>query len=752
VVQTGVAGQVNLVVSGSDPVPSIQFWDGPDTAPDGTIDGGSGTWDGTRTNWTRSDGNANDAWDGRFAVFQGEAGTVTIDPAGVSATGLQFAVSGYTLTGGPLTLSAPATVRVGDGTAAGSGYTAMIGSAIGGSGGVVKTDLGTLILTGANSYTGGTTVSGGALQVSADTNLGAAAGGLTLDGGTLSIGDGFTSARALTAAAGGGTIDTQANSLTLSGPIGGTGAITKSGAGTLVLTGSSGAYGGGFALDAGELRLDGTLGGTLEAAAGTTLSGTGTAGNLIVAGTLSPGNAAAGTLSATGNATFRAGSTFAVGIAAAGGADRLNVAGAATIEGGTVAVTALDPELNYTDGSTFTFLSAAGGRTGTFAGLTESSAFLDMALGYSATTAFLTVDVVRTFPEVAQTFNQIQAATGLRELDRTAGSDSLAAYNAILLLDEAPARAAFDASSGEIYAALMASALRQSEMAGARLTSRAYEDRAEGLGLWGGVDGHDGSVDGDGNGARFDYDGLGGNLGVDWRGGSWAVGLGGGWSSGDVGLPDRASRAETDAWHIGAFASAGSGHSGFSAAASGVRTSGEADVTRSIAFGTVSRTASSRVDVDTTALALDLRYGLPVGGSWAFGPAVGIAYSDVDLGQFAETGADSLGLSGEGSSDAWTSLAAGGFASLRSARGSFEASAQYLHGGDRVAEAGLTLAGAPSDPFRVRAAVGGEDAVLLRASGRFALGGGWSVGGNLRAVAGAGESSIAGAAVIGLTF
>ena len=133
---------------------------------------------------------------------------------------------------------------------------------------------------------------------------------------------------------------------------------------------------------------------------------------------------------------------FDLELDADGSGDRLSVAGTTTIAGGTVRITTLDPELDYTDGSQYTFFTSTGGLTGTFDSLSKTSAFLDFILGYDGNRAFVTVDLARTFPDVAQTFNQRQASMGLAALDRTEGSDSLAAYNAILFLDEAPARAA----------------------------------------------------------------------------------------------------------------------------------------------------------------------------------------------------------------------------------------------------------------------------------------------------------------------
>jgi len=98
---------------------------------------------------------------GWLAIFQAAPGTVTVDNSAgaVTVSGAQFAVNGYTITGAPLTTTtADSIIRVGDGTGAGAAMTATINAVIQGSGGIDKTDLGTLVLAGANTYTGGTTI------------------------------------------------------------------------------------------------------------------------------------------------------------------------------------------------------------------------------------------------------------------------------------------------------------------------------------------------------------------------------------------------------------------------------------------------------------------------------------------------------------------------------------------------------------------------------------------------------------------
>ncbi|MGH6996616.1 MAG: autotransporter-associated beta strand repeat-containing protein, partial [Phenylobacterium sp.] len=261
-VQTAVAGQVNLVNGAGQ---TLYFWDGPAGAKnDSVITGGAGTWrlGGGAADWANAAGSANsDFAPDAFAVFQGTAGTVVVDSVGgvVGVSGIQFAVDGYTLSGGSLTLAAAQTpIRVGDLTPAGAGMTATINSVLSGAGQLVKVDAGTLVLGGTNTFTGGVLVNEGVLRISQDANLGA--GGLTLDGGTLRISSSLS--RAVTLGAAGGTIEPDA-SATVSGGISGVGRLTKSGASVLNLTGAN-TYAGGTLISGGELVLgDGALAGSI---------------------------------------------------------------------------------------------------------------------------------------------------------------------------------------------------------------------------------------------------------------------------------------------------------------------------------------------------------------------------------------------------------------------------------------------------------------------------------------------------------
>lgn len=166
-----------------------QYWDGGDTAADGTVDGGSGVWTNAGTNWTSYDGNTNTSWTAaadKVAFFEGATGgTVTVQDA-VTVTGMQFGKD-YTLAAGGGSIQATTAqteVRVISGT------TATIGAGIKGTGGINKTGEGTLVFTaapGANTYSGTTLITAGTLKIGTTNTLPTTAA-MTIGAGNNTVG------------------------------------------------------------------------------------------------------------------------------------------------------------------------------------------------------------------------------------------------------------------------------------------------------------------------------------------------------------------------------------------------------------------------------------------------------------------------------------------------------------------------------------------------------------------------------------
>lgn len=137
---------------------------------------------------------------------------------------------------------------------------------------LTKAGFGTLVLTGSNSYSGGTYLNAGSLEVSSSANLGTG-GVLGFYGGTLSIvgSSAFVSNQRIYLGGAGGLINVSNSAgATFSGTVAGingttqNGPLMKTGRGTLVLSGTNNSNTGGLYLNEGSLSvgLDVHLGGT----------------------------------------------------------------------------------------------------------------------------------------------------------------------------------------------------------------------------------------------------------------------------------------------------------------------------------------------------------------------------------------------------------------------------------------------------------------------------------------------------------
>jgi hypothetical protein len=371
---------MNLTTSGSG-VSTDLYWDGVAgwnaTAPGA---GGTGSWADGSGSWDAS----------KKANFGGTAGTVTAATV-TASNGLAFTTTGYTLTGGTITLAGVSIGLNAITTGTDGSVTTTINSALAGSAGIQKLGQGTLVLGGANTFTGGLTLSSGTLQISSDSNLGDAAGAVTLNGalkttanvslgssrvisggGTLDIAPGTTLTSngsfnlTSTNLSNAGTLDLQGATRSVgvltfgtAAVVNGTGAISASGLTATNVTSGSAIINPAITFTAGDKSVDVGSGGTLV------LNGdiAGTTGRILKTG--------AGTLIASGS-----NSTSGY---------RLGASGASPTNGGTLILaaaaasgTASQIQLNYGTlqaTAPFTFANglSIGGRSGAVAVLGGSN-------------------------------------------------------------------------------------------------------------------------------------------------------------------------------------------------------------------------------------------------------------------------------------------------------------------------------------------------------------------------------------------
>jgi autotransporter-associated beta strand protein len=294
-------------------------------------------------------------------------------------------------------------------------------------GGIVKTANGSLILTANNTYTGGTTINFGTLQLGNGGTTGSILGNV-LNNAVFAI--------------------NRSDTYSFDGVISGTGAFRQNGDGRTILTATS-TYTGATTVNAGTLSVNGSIASSsgVDVNNGATLGGTGAlpTTRINAGGTLSPGNSI-GTVTIGGNLTFVGAGNYLVEVAQAT-ADRTNVTGTAALAG-TLRIMATGP---FPVPMRYTLLNAVGGVSGTF-GTTDLAGFgvlVNPSVTYDVNNVFLnlnpdTISSVLTNASV----NQRNVATAL-DAGFAAGTMP-APFGAMFGLSSGALSGALNQLSGEI--------------------------------------------------------------------------------------------------------------------------------------------------------------------------------------------------------------------------------------------------------------------------------------------------------------
>ena len=481
------------------------------------------------------------------------------------------------------------------------------GGVITGTGTLTKIGAGTLTLAGTNTYSGGTTITAGTLQ-----------------GDTTSLQGNIADNAAL--------VFNQASDGVYNGVLSGTGTLTKSGTGMLVLDGKN-SFTGTTTVQAGTLEVgdatnaSATLGGNVQVVAGGTLRGHGTiVGNVTNNGSVQPGGSI-GTLTIQGNYTQGANGALVIDAAPTGQADLLTVNGKASIAGSTVVLGATG---NWAPRTDYTILTATQGVSGQFASASSNLAFLTPMLAYGANSVTLSLernDV--TFTSVAQTPNERATAGAVEAL----GWNS-ALYNAVVMADAATARHAYDQLSGEIYASTRTALMDDSRyvrdaindhllgLSNAATGTSATDDN--GVSAWTSGWGHWGDHDANGNASRLQANGSGLLVGADMALGSQArIGAVAGFGENSANVDTLGSSSHTTGTHLGIYG--GMHADAFQLQGAVAYTWQTVDSHRSVSFDAFNNRYDSEYDANTEQAYVDASYAFGTPAA-TFSPFLNVAY------------------------------------------------------------------------------------------------------------------------------
>ena len=523
---SGTGGSLTKTGTGTLTLGGANTYDGGTTVSGGTLEGTTTSLQGAIVD--NANVTFNQSGNGAYNGALSGIGTVTIAGSGVVTFGGTNSYAGSTfLNGGTLSVSSDAnlgnggslifnggalnastsfstartaTLNAGGGTLdVNSGQTLTMSGAIDGTGALTKSGAGILKLIGTNTYSGGTTINAGTLQLGQALSIGSITGavvnnttfqtiladisGVTMittnSGATTTFSDATTSMTRLITNAG-GTFNLQASSVTVgsiegagtynlgvgnltvggnglstiaSGTITG-GSLTKVGSGTLTLSGADSVN---LLVNAGGVMLTNTLTGNATVASGATLGGTGSiVGNVTNSGTIAPTNFS--TLAFTGFYTQNSGGTLQIAVNGAGQNGKLAVTGQAIL-GGALSVQAVAG--TYARNTSYTIFTASNTFTGTFSSVSSNLAFLTPSLTYSTTDVTLNLlQSSNAFSSGAQTGNQRAVGAVLDQAGPTATGDFANVLNAIVALDTAQGPRVLDAIGGQNYAGFSTAAVQ----------------------------------------------------------------------------------------------------------------------------------------------------------------------------------------------------------------------------------------------------------------------------------------------------
>lgn len=298
----------------------------------------------------------------------------------------------------------------------------IFGGVISGDSVIFQANAGSICLAGSNTFSGGSTFSAGTLKIGNNNSLGT--GNLTVNlssTGTLFFPSDVSIDNNIVIQSNHLEINTPSAVVgTLSGSFSTTSSafiVTKTGIGTLVLTGNSSGFTSPLHVTQGSFLLNGSLGGDLVIASDVSMNGTGAVGgNLTLSGYLSPGNSS-GITHVTGNAVLDATSTLNIDCDA-NGISQLIATGTVSIEpGATLTLTAL-PSFSV-NSAVNTFIIESSGLSGTFSTVgIISPALVNTTLVYSANnlllqfrlTEFNTIGLIGNPLAVGLAFDEILAS------------------------------------------------------------------------------------------------------------------------------------------------------------------------------------------------------------------------------------------------------------------------------------------------------------------------------------------------------